>query len=102
MALDEERRQFIRTELDQVVVLRKSSTMETNIPVQVTVTNFSNGGAFLLTDEPFDIGSILEFEMKLTEYTSRMSITARVRWCRVEDPCGIGVEFLEAVPASPE
>ena len=95
-----ERREFLRIKMDQDVIVRMSTTEKTSIPVKVKLRNFSRSGAFLETEEPFEIGTLLEFVMKLPPSRLPTSIIARVIWRQEEDLCGIGIEFLEATPGN--
>ncbi len=60
--------------------------------------NISKGGLFIATEESFELGSMVEFEVSFPGLLDPIAIKGEVKWCRQspdgEERPGIGVQFL--------
>ena len=61
--------------------------------------NLSASGVFIETDETFDTGQPIEFEVSFPGLLQPISLRGVVKWCRTEadagGPAGVGVQFLQ-------
>jgi uncharacterized protein (TIGR02266 family) len=61
--------------------------------------NLSSGGVFLASEKSLPLGSIVQFEMRLSEEGETTLVSAQVRWYRQEnaiegEPGGMGLQFI--------
>lgn len=60
--------------------------------------NISAGGLFIATDEKFDLGTVLDFEVSFPGLLDPIPLKGVVKWIRpetrLENPAGIGIQFL--------
>jgi uncharacterized protein (TIGR02266 family) len=66
--------------------------------------NISAGGMFIITEEAFEVGNVLDFEISFPGLLSPIPIKGMVKWCRPasspDEPAGIGVQFIMEDTAS--
>jgi len=59
--------------------------------------NISAGGVFIATEEQFEMGTELDFEVSFPGLLDPIPLKGKVKWCRparsAEEPAGIGVQF---------
>jgi len=59
--------------------------------------NISAGGVFIITEEQFEMGTELDFEVSFPGLLDPIPLTGKVKWCRparsAEEPAGIGIQF---------
>ncbi len=66
--------------------------------------NISEGGLFIATEAPLEIGSIVLIQFKLPNSQSEISVKGEVRWVRDQSaagpgaPAGMGVQFSNLSP----
>ena len=76
--------------------LRKQDAPEsTQEPTEFAVVNFSRIGVFIETPESFEKGEVVELELVLPTSGARLSTLASVRWCKLTEPRGIGLELIQ-------
>ena len=69
--------------------------------------NISAGGVFIATEEQFEMGTELDFEVSFPGLLDPIPLKGVVKWCRparsAEEPAGIGIQFAaeEAVGKGP-
>jgi len=88
------RREYARVGLEVKVDLRSEDTFYTGFS-----ENISEGGLFICTESPFEIGDTVELTLSLMGGSPRAH-KAVVRWIRPEGasgglPAGIGVQFTD-------
>lgn len=73
------------------------------------VTNLSEGGAFLATEEAIPVGEKLLLHMFLPRQVGHTEAVVRVIWCSRDAgpraahlPCGVGVAFVALAPSALE
>ncbi len=60
------------------------------------IGNVSKAGVFVETPRPFPIGTVVEFDLRLPNWSTDIHIMGIVRRCQDrEDPVGVGIEFTE-------
>jgi uncharacterized protein (TIGR02266 family) len=68
-------------------------------PVRAVTRNIGVGGAYILTDEPFEIGALLHVELHVPTDEQPLALRAEVRWIAAaaddNDTAGMGVRFLD-------
>ncbi|NOZ02865.1 MAG: TIGR02266 family protein [Deltaproteobacteria bacterium] len=92
---------------------RRSKRIEYNVEVGVStdanfftgfIQNISEGGLFVATHDPLDVGSELQVKFTLPTLDDEVSARAVVRWVRPYDERnpdavpGMGVQFQEIIP----
>ncbi len=68
--------------------------------VDELAANLSTGGMFIRTRRPHPVGSVFEFELRLTDDRPPIAGKAQVAWVRrrsdtLDEPVGMGVRFVE-------
>ena len=75
-----------------------------DIFIQRFAPNVTRGGIFLASRTPFPVGSVIAFEVSLTQGPPLLAGTGKVAWVREFNPQepqrahGMGVQFLDIVP----
>ncbi len=73
--------------------------------IQRFAPNVTRGGIFLASRAPHPVGTVIAFEVALTQGPALLHGTGRVTWVREYDPQepqrahGMGVQFLQVAPA---
>ena len=66
--------------------------------------NLSAGGVFIETDETFETGQPIEFEVSFPGLLQPIALCGVVKWCRTETeaggPAGVGVQFIQEQTSS--
>ena len=66
--------------------------------------NVSEGGLFIATQERFEMGTILDFEISFPGLLDPIQLQGEVKWYRPasssDEPAGIGVQFLSQAHGS--
>jgi uncharacterized protein (TIGR02266 family) len=76
-----------------------------NIFIQRFAPNVTRGGIFLASRAPFPVGTVIAFEVLLTQGPPLLAGTGKVAWVREFNPQepqrahGMGVQFLVVAPA---
>jgi hypothetical protein len=77
---------------------RKHPRVPTNLIIKTKVAanilDMSREGGFIITEVPFAVGEIIEFDMFLPGSRIPMEAEGIVRWASDREPHGIGVEFI--------
>jgi uncharacterized protein (TIGR02266 family) len=97
-----ERRQFPRADIMLKVRYRHAKDFLADY-----TENISAGGVFIATEEQFEMGTELDFEVSFPGLLDPIPLKGMVKWCRparsAEEPAGIGIQFAaeEAVGKGP-
>jgi uncharacterized protein (TIGR02266 family) len=87
-----ERRRFPRADIMLKVQYRHAKDFLADY-----TENISAGGVFIATDEQFEKGTELDFEVSFPGLLDPIPLKGLVKWCRparsAEEPAGIGIQF---------
>ncbi len=97
---DSERRSFPRTSIELNVEYKKLNTFFHDY-----TRNISQGGPFIRTPKPLEVGTEFIFKLKVPELLEPLSLRGQVKWIVREDDvgrdpdkpeAGMGIQFLYA------
>lgn len=83
-----DRRAHRRCGAELAVTLHSKSNFYTGL-----TENISEGGVFIATDEPHEVGSAIAMTVHLADGAEPLVIIGEVRWVRQCAPRGLGVRF---------
>lgn len=97
--MTEDRRAYVRLRERLDVVIRDRGTGRTH---RASTRDLAGVGVCLITEEPIDVGTPLEVELKLLDYETPVKFLGQVVWSRwtetlrqgQEPPTEIGVRFM--------
>ena len=89
-----EQRRYPRMPLEVIASLRRVDGGKFDLPTEAIAKDISRGGVFIETDDRFEIGSFVGFDVRLHEDEEVSSIIGLVRWRNQRPPEGIGVEIV--------
>src|SRR5580765_8474813 len=97
--LDPERRQDVRARID----LRVAYGTAFDVHTTAYMHDIGHGGVFIRTDNPLEIGAVVDLEFTLADLFKTIRAQAKVVWSRTEAdgdmfPMGMGLTFLEIQP----
>lgn len=104
--MSDETRKDQRAKVLSLNVRYKSATVDEFI--EHHSHDISKGGIFIKTPNPFNVGTLLKFEIRIKDDQALISGVGRVVWKREstktanEKPAGMGVKFIKLDPASRE
>ncbi|MEZ4705146.1 MAG: PilZ domain-containing protein [Bdellovibrionota bacterium] len=92
--MSDERRRFARISLESNVKILFQKEDQRD---QVLLENLSEGGLFLLTEDPKPIGTKLNFEFRVKNQEESIKGTGIVKWVENDKNKrkGMGIQFLE-------
>ncbi len=92
MTSEENKRRHERLPSDMEAGLRMGSAQGSVL--EAKVKDISSGGAFIETDNEYQIGQIVSFSVTLPGDEEPLMLFGRVKRVQAEAPVGIGIEFI--------
>ena len=102
MFKDKRKEKRIKEELRVCIEPPFPTTAENGSPLNALTQDVSLGGARILTNELFTVGSSLKMTLFLSRTRQIIRVQAEVRWSRMVEPglFEMGVEFQHSIPLS--
>jgi Tfp pilus assembly protein PilZ len=94
----EERRRAVRLPCDMVIYLRSKHKA-----IRAQVGDIGAGGVFVKTDVSFDVGTLVEIEVRGAGAEEHgLRVRGEIAWCGTGDKLGVGVSFKNRPTAAHE